>query len=65
MKIYTYEQEGHMYEVWYHRPEQCWYAAEIDKDGNMGESITAYKKDWVIDYIKRGHCPSVKRYHPR
>ena len=60
MKIYTMAHDGRNYEYWYDRQYRVWYGAEIDKNGNLGESINAYTKGWIVDYIKRGFCPNVK-----
>ena len=59
MKIYTMAHDGRNYEYWYDRQYRVWYAAEIDKDGNLGDSINAYTKGWIVDYIKRGFCKPV------
>lgn len=60
MKIYTLVHAGRNYEYWYDRQYRVWYAAEIDNEGNLGDSINAYTKGWVVEYIKRGFCPHVK-----
>lgn len=61
MKIYTLAHAGRNYEYWYDRQYRVWYAAEIDAEGNLGESVNAYTKGWVVDYIKRGFVPEIKK----
>lgn len=60
MKIYTMAHAGRNYEYWYDRQYRVWYAAEIDNEGNLGESINAYTKGWIVEYIKRGFVHPVK-----
>lgn len=62
MKIHKIATGGREYEFWYESTHKCWYAAEVDQYGNLGESIQEYSKDQIIESIRRGSVPVVHKY---
>jgi len=50
MKIYT-NIEG--FEYWYDRSYRCWFAARVDAEGNLGQTVDAYTKPEIVEIIKQ------------
>jgi hypothetical protein len=62
LKIYKLTVGNRQYEYWYERSHRCWYAAEVDQMGNLGESIQEYRKDQIVRSIQCDFVPRVKLY---
>jgi len=43
-------------EYWYDPSCRVWFAARVDKEGNLGPSIDAATRGEIEDLIKRGSC---------
>ena len=65
MKIYTLQiddaERKASYEYWYDRSTRVWYAAEVDAEGNLGETIHEYTKREIIRSIECGFVPRIKQ----
>ncbi len=59
MKIHLLQVNGHLYEFWYDRQYQCWFAAEKDSVGNLGESIDSGTKEGIVYAIRNGFVPLI------
>lgn len=61
MKIYNITHEGRTYQYWYDRSYRTWFAAEVDAEGNLGESRDDYTKWGILNTIKVGSIPHVNK----
>lgn len=59
----VHKRTGH--EFWYDRAYRCWFAAKVDKDGNLGPSVDAFTKREILALIDRGFCTAPTTGEPK